>query len=85
MAKAVKKPVEYARIRPIFRSMLDPYKGVRVSPDNDEGIVMDKKRAEFHVDMGDAEYIEEECADPFAKPEPVKAEPAKYNKPPKEY
>lgn len=84
MAKAPKKATEYSRIRPLLRAMLDPYRSVRVSPDDENGIVMDKTRARFHVDMGDAEYIEEECASPFVKPEPVKAEPAKYNTLPKE-
>jgi len=75
MAKAPKKPVEYSRISPLIRAMMDPYTGRRISPDDENGIVMDKNRARFHVDMGDAEYIEEDCPSPFEPapaPAPVK-------------
>jgi len=75
MAKVpVKKEIKYSRIRPLVRAMLDPYNSVRVRPDEENGIIMDANKAKFHVDMGEAEYIEEECPSPFApKPAPAPA------------
>jgi len=71
MAKAVKKKIEYTKISPLERKMLNPYTAKYVAPG--EEMVVDSGRATFHIAMGEAELIEENVVSPHEVAGPVTA------------
>jgi hypothetical protein len=69
MAKSkTTEAMTYCKVKPLHRRRLDPYNSVYVGVDED--YIVDANFAEFLVDMGEAEILEEGVTPPWEPPPP---------------